>query len=42
VTGEKRERREKERKRDRELTCGPKSIFDILRDFSLLNRKSLF
>uniref|UniRef100_A0A0D9ZAG8 Uncharacterized protein n=1 Tax=Oryza glumipatula TaxID=40148 RepID=A0A0D9ZAG8_9ORYZ len=42
VTG-RRERREKERKRDGELTCGPKGIFDISRDFSLLlNQKSLF
>nr|BAD69112.1 hypothetical protein [Oryza sativa Japonica Group] len=43
VVAGRREKEKKERKRDGELTCGPKGIFDISRDFSLLlNRKSLF
>uniref|UniRef100_A0A0E0A897 Uncharacterized protein n=1 Tax=Oryza glumipatula TaxID=40148 RepID=A0A0E0A897_9ORYZ len=43
VAAGRRKKEKKERKRDGELTCGPKGIFDISRDFSLLlNRKSLF
>jgi hypothetical protein len=40
---EKEKKEKKERKTARELTCGPKGIFDISREFSLLsNRKLLF